>query len=506
MLQDAITSMVVGILGVFSPRRAYEYRMGRELLKRGYDASRVTGPNQRWLPSNTTADSELRSIPRVRARCRDLVRNNPWVAGALQTASTAIIGDGRIPQPMVLGADGKPDKDINDALLDAWWAWEEDMLANGGSFTDAAELAVKHQYQDGELLFRRVIDQTPSGIPLRYEAIECDQIDTSLATDPWYSGVKVNRFRRPVAYAICDRHPGDSTGSGEMREIPSGEILHVFRRDRVSQTRGCPWLAPAVWRLYDLDEYLEFEQLAAKASATFCGVLESDFQTLLGNNAGANSKDGSPQETMEPGRFLRLKPGEKFKLIEHNRPNSSLPAFVENLLRSAAAAVSMGYEAFANDYTKANYSNMRGSKVQERAVYKVIHFRNSRQMYVPMWRDFVKWATIAGKVKRLSYSAFQADPQKYTAVLFPPPVFPWVDPLKDIEAEVLAIDSRLQSWADYLKGQGKDPIDVFNTIADNLATMKALGIEPKKAEPPTAKPAKAMAKTQPEGDTQDEED
>lgn len=481
MLHDAITAVVSGFIGVFSPRRAMEYRIGRELLKRGYDAGRLTGPNQRWAPRNTTADVELRGISTVRARCRDLVRNNPWVAGAIQTATTAIIGEGRQPQPMVIGADGKPDKAINDALLEAWWEWEEDMLANGGSFDDAAELAVKHQYQDGEILFRRVIDQTPSGIPLRYEAIECDQLDNSYATDPWYSGVKVNKFRRPIAYAILDKHPGDLLAATKTVEIPAGEILHVFRRDRVSQTRGCPWLAPAVWRLYDLDEYLEYEQLGAKVAACFSAFVTTDFQgsNFLGPaTEAASPASDAPLDFLEPGRIQRLKPGERIEIASHSRPNSALPSFTETLLRSAAAALTMGYEAFANDYTKANYSNMRGSKVAERAIYKAIHARMCRQFYVPVWREFVYWAVMAGKIKGMTMAAYRANPAKYQAVLFPPPVFPWVDPLKDIEAEVMAIDHRLQSRADYLKGQGKDPADVFNQIADELATMKALGIEP----------------------------
>ena len=488
MIYEAITATVAGLIGIFSPHRAAMYRAQRQALQmlseRGYDAARQGGPNRRWNPGTTTGDAELRVLTKLRDKSRELVRNNPFAAGAVNTIVNNLVGEtGRDPQPMVMDLDGNLLEDVNKELLDLWWKWSEEAEITGLSIIDMQDLALRNQIQDGEVLIRRIIDKTRSGIPIRYEMIEGDQLDETYDTNDWYLGIRLDKQHRPLSYAIRTYHPGDLRAFGETKEIPATDIIHVFRRDRISQHRGCPWLTPIIYKLLDLDDYMSFEQLGAKVAASFGVFVTSDFAGVMGGGKAGKTALDEPVDWMEPGRIQRLRPGEKIEIASHNRPNSALPAFVSTILRAGGCGLSLGYESMANDYSTANYSSMRGSKIEERGNYRAVHGRQSRQMYIPIWRDFVKWAVWTGKAKRISAGEYRRDPDRFNAVNYPSPTWPWVDPEADVKAEILAIEAKIKSRSRYFKGQGQDPHDEFQTIAKDEKEMKDLGIAPPVQKP-----------------------
>jgi lambda family phage portal protein len=522
-MYDLVTGAVSGVLGVFNPKAAAKYRMGREALKqvsgltRSLQAGRLTGPNQLWNPTATTADQELKNLSTVRARCRNLVQSDPWAAGAYQAIPNSVVGLGRDPQPMVQREDGTPWVEANQALLDLWWSWVAYADLAGGTVYDLQTQSIKSQITDGGLIIREYVDPTPAGIPLRFEAIEVDQLDTTVDWAPWHLGVKLDKGRKPVAYAITTEHPGDMMGSGDVIQVGADQIFHTYRKDRPSQTIGMPWLAPIVWRLFDLADYLDYEQIGAKLAAAFGVFITTDFTGNIFGAAGGDNADDVPQDYIEPGRIQRLKPGEKIEIASHNRPNSGMEAFIRTVLRSGAAGLNMSYATFANDHSKANYSNMRSSKLEERANYRAIHARQDNQLYTPMWRKFVRWAIWSGRLEidghKVTPAHLKADPHNWTAVLFPPPVFPWVDPKKDVEAEILKIENHLGTATDFLRGQGKDIHDVYQTLAEEKKLRKKLGLkaEPVQAPAPAANDDQAdVDPDQPgeidqEGETDDKE-
>ena len=68
-------------------------------------------------------------------------------------------------------------------------------------------------------------------------------------------------------------------------------------------------------------------------------------------------------------------------------------------------------------------------------------------------------------------------PSEYLRVEWRPQAWPWVDPLKDLEAEVLAIDNLLKSRSAAIKERGYDPERVDREIADDQKREKSMGLE-----------------------------
>lgn len=60
----------------------------------------------------------------------------------------------------------------------------------------------------------------------------------------------------------------------------------------------------------------------------------------------------------------------------------------------------------------------------------------------PVWDRFVRLAVLSGD---LPARDFDRDPAAYLGCEWPPPKFDYVDPKKDVEAEILAINAGLKS-------------------------------------------------------------
>src|SRR5690242_8204897 len=69
----------------------------------GYDGARTDVSNMRnWAPGAGSADADIiPALQGLRARARDLARNAPLIAGALDTHLTSIVGPGVVPHPRI---------------------------------------------------------------------------------------------------------------------------------------------------------------------------------------------------------------------------------------------------------------------------------------------------------------------------------------------------------------------------------------------------------------------
>ena len=70
-------------------------------LKRGYDGASKGRRVEGWLTSGSSPNVETQaSLQLLRNRSRDLVRNNPYAARAIQAITTNTVGKGIFPQAL----------------------------------------------------------------------------------------------------------------------------------------------------------------------------------------------------------------------------------------------------------------------------------------------------------------------------------------------------------------------------------------------------------------------
>ena len=123
---------------------------------------------------------------------------------------------------------------------------------------------------------------------------------------------------------------------------------------------------------------------------------------------------------------------------------------------------------------QANYSSLRAELVEfRRRVEQLQHGVIAHQLCRPIWARWMEAAVLAGA---LDLPGFASAPARWRAVQWIPPRWDWVDPLKDIQAQVLAIDAGLLSRRKAVEATGYDIEEIDRENAADAARAAALGL------------------------------
>ena len=79
-----------------------------------------------------------------------------------------------------------------------------------------------------------------------------------------------------------------------------------------------------------------------------------------------------------------------------------------------------------------------------------------------------RWLETAVLSGALELADFARSPARYRPVNWIPPRWDWVDPLKDIQADVLAVRAGVMTLKEAIARQGYDPAQVLAEIASGL--------------------------------------
>lgn len=454
--------------------------------QRRFEAAAINRLTAGWLAdSSSLNDDILHSLPRVRARSRDLRKNNEYAAKYVRMVSDNVIGaQGVLFQSAVVDPDGRPDMGARKVIDDAWYRqtrrgnWEVTGQHDMASFLrqEMETLAV-----DGEFLWRKVRGTGYGHFGFQLQALDPARLDETynVAATPGRNaiimGVEVDSFRRPVAYHILT----SASGSRERERIPAAEIIHRFIAIGPEQVRGMPWMHAGMKLVHDLGGYREAAVIAARIGACKMGFFTTkeggDPSALLGDG-GSNADKDFPTQA-EPGTLDVVPDGYDFKTYDPTYPHEQFGAFTKAGLRGIASAWGVSYDALASDLEAVNFSSMRSGKQEERDRWMAIQDWLIETTLRDLAEEFIGWALLSGKLltpKGKALPAARAD--KFIAHTWQPRRWAWVDPKKDIEASVLAIDNLLASPQQIAAQQGRDVIDVLDDIARFNAELEMRGI------------------------------
>jgi lambda family phage portal protein len=167
-----------------------------------------------------------------------------------------------------------------------------------------------------------------------------------------------------------------------------------------------------------------------------------------------------------------LLPGEDVKFSTPADVGAAYETFMRVQLRSIAAGMGITYEQLTGDLTGVNYSSIRAGLLEfrrrcEQFQHQVIVY----QMCRPIWRQWIEAALLAGALRAAADDAGLFD-VKWIA-----PGWAWVDPLKDIKAQIMAVRAGFKSRAEVVSEQGYDAEAIDREIAADNARADALGLE-----------------------------
>ena len=164
-----------------------------------------------------------------------------------------------------------------------------------------------------------------------------------------------------------------------------------------------------------------------------------------------------------------LLPGEDVKFSSPADVGGGYEAFQYRTLLAVSASLGLPYHLVTGDVRQANYSSLRAELVEfRRRIGQLQHGVIAHQLCRPVWRRWLETAVLSG--------ALEADPVIARPVQWIPPRWDWVDPLKDIQAQVLAMDAGLTSRRKVVEATGYDIEEVDRENASDAKRAADLGL------------------------------
>jgi len=471
----------------------------------GFEASRIGRRLRGWVAERRNINSLLSSGgDQLRARARQLCRENPYAANAVEAFVAAAVGTGIKPSPLYLPADKKK------AVVKAFLHWTDECDADGlTDFYGLQALAARAMFEAGEcfIRFRPRRPEDGLSVPLQLQLLEAEHLplthnETLANGNTVRAGIEFNGIGRRVAYHFLRSHPGDLALNWKGLEktiVPASEVLHLYRPLRPGQIRGQPGITPGMVRLYLMDQYDDAELDRKRTTAMFAAFVtkpSTDVEDpLTGTQAeGVTAADDAGTATLElqPGTIQVLADGEDVRFSEPTEVGGSYEAFQFRSLCSISVAVGLPYHTVSGDLSKANYGSQRGGQVeQRRRMDQFQHMTLIFQMCRPIWKRWMQAAVLVGAVP-ISPAEWIAQRDEVSAAKWIPPSWPWIDPLKDRQAQALAEDRGWTSRSDIIEAEGYDPEEVDARIAADKAREAELGLVFKSTAVQAAPPAPAV--------------
>jgi lambda family phage portal protein len=427
-----------------------------------------------------SADYELLGvIDKLRTKVRHLAQNSGTVRRFLQ-----LLGDN------VVGEYGFTLHVMNQRVKDAWVKWCQSPTVDGiMTMVDFQRQMVKTWGRDGEYLFEFVMNSKyPDMIAMN--PLEADMLDHTLnhiyppTGNRIKMGVEIDSMGVPIAYHILTVHPGDTFWSipdydKRWRRVPAENIVHVFERLRPGQTRGEPPAVASVNDIKMLDGYREAETTNRRIAAAMMGFFSRDMPKGEGIQALSDRKDDDEAEdifemSVEPGKLRQMPDGMRFDKFDPGGSNTDYAQYEQQVKKDLSMGLGISAFSLGMETQAVSYSTGRSVIQEDREFYK-----NLQGFFIrlAMRRIFSKWATMH-TLSNVSSIA----PTRLSAIIdeaqFKGRGWTWIDPLKDITATAMALETYQTSYTRVAADRGLTANELFAEIANDRALMETFGLQP----------------------------
>ncbi|AWV21720.1 Portal protein [Roseomonas mucosa] len=469
-------SLLDRAIGYFAPGAALRRAQAQAMLGqiRGYAAGRRTDRTRWWRADATGPNAEIGpALALMRARSRQMVRDNPYAARAVTIVAAHQVG---------YGIAARAESKEAQALWDDWV--QSCDLAGMHDFNGLQQQAARSRSEAGEALVRLVPLTGPEmrarglRVPLQIEVMEPDFLpeDTGLllkaptTAGRVVQGVEFDAAGRRAAYWLRREHPGEATpylmSASELQRVPASQILHLYRAQRPGQVRGVPDAASVLLRLRQLDDY-EDAAVAQAMTQSLLGVFFTSQGEIEAPTPPGGEAEGPdiPAFDLKPGMTMSLPPGVEPKFLQPSGAGPFEP-FALHQLMAIAAGWGVTYDQLTGDLRQANYSSLRAGKIEfKRMIEQDQWLLFIPRLCQPVGDAFIRAAIAAG-----------ALPEGEYPVQWGPPRMEMIDAPKEIGGMITAIRAGLMDWDQAVAELGYDPREQVERIKAWNARLDDAGL------------------------------
>lgn len=461
------------------------------------------GTLKTWRPVALGTDAQI-AMERetIIERAIDLVSSDPHAAGIVENIATLVVGSGLRPYPQIdsaiTGLSKEQIKTLSAAQKASYrkWTGYADAAARM-SFESIEYLALRQFTQFGEFLFTvPMVDRPGRPYYLALQPIHPLRLKTPVdlyKQDNIREGVEVGEYGEPVAYWI--KMTGSGSGwkadvSSNFVRIPARaghrmKVIHCFYQTDSEQFRGYSFFSPAMKFLRDLSDYLDAElvsNIVTAAMAVFIETAAADPYTLANAQATITDtgykSDGSAYDQryqeIEPGAIMYGSTGEKPHLLAAQRPGATFGIFLKEIEKSISLGFNIPQPVLFKNFDGMSYAGYRSAMLE---AWRVVTSRRrwlSQALCQPVWQMLMEEAYLRGELGQVDFYSKMLDLCACDWVGAPKGQ---IEPLKEVQADVLEIQHNLKSREEVMLERGRDLQTTFDQIEEEQAMMEEKGLD-----------------------------
>lgn len=364
--------------------------------------------------------------------------------------------------------------DLNRKIEDlmSWWNRRRNCdVAERHSLRRMIRMCEARRTVDGDVLLLKIRDG-------RLQAIEGDRVRAPSigggsggngkkipSAAELTHGVELTPAGRAKRYCICKRGKGSGRFEFE-RMVLARNVFHYafFDSNRFDQVRGISPVAAAVNSFEDVYEGFDYALAKAKVAQLFALAFYRDAGESAGIIQEESSDEAEKRYKVDFGRgpaMLDLDPGDRAEFLESKQPSSEFKTFCLVVISAALKSLDIPYSFFDESFSTYSGSRQALLQYEQSAKEKRKDLLEDVLDPVTAWR-LALW--IIDGTLELPAGMTMAD-LRWEWV---PSGIPWIDPLKEVNADVKAIGGAISSRTRVLKRQGLD----FREVVDELAEEK----------------------------------
>lgn len=481
-------------ISFISPRAGFE-RIAWRNAQRSYDAGRTDRNNSGWIPVNAPAESINQSQrDRLRARARDLERNADIAESIVLAYERNVVGLGMQVQAKPFKKDGTEDEELAKKMEDVFYDWtaaENCDISGEYFFEEMQAMCLRRMIVDGGIL--AVMSDNPyskNALPFMLQLREVDEIDGN-KFDYQYkngnriiNGIEVNQYNKPVAFWLKTITP-DGLQLGESKRVPAERVIYLRMKSRPSQIREISQLSSTADRIRDVNEYSEAVSIKERVLACLSVFIK---KAIPGGGIGrgsipTNQKDSSSgyeTKTLAPGMITELQPGDDVSSVNPSGQASNAKEFITSQIRLSASGQGLSYETVSRDMSESNYSSARQGLIEDRKTYEFYQEFLKKHFCRVVYREVITQAVLSN---RLNIPDFFEDKERYLYHNWIAPGMEWIDPLKEVNANKIALETHQKTlaqicaergldWREVLQQRAKEQKEISKIIGANLNEEK----------------------------------
>ncbi|EDH8282130.1 phage portal protein [Salmonella enterica subsp. enterica serovar Livingstone] len=459
---------------IFVDRKVEEYTKQLQTRSLGLVGDRIDSATERNVIVGSINSAIKGSAHRLYNQGRTLALNTSIGSRYTQHVIDQVVGTGLMPKTFILKG-GKLDVETNTNIENVFWRWagsQKRFSRNGKvNFLECLKMMEKERLMGGDAFL--VLHEEGKDLQVSVfgaDAVDwadCRKLDSGNVV---YQGIEYDtETLRPVAYWFRRRDLLTQSYNGERYRVSAEYVLHYYIPSTAEALRGVTDFLPVIKDIAHMDAFRETAIIQKRVAASSMGFIERP------KDEGGDFDTGEDQiypETdvvtdFEPGTIQELPAGATIKTMQASQGGDDFEKFNEAMLTAISMGLSSYKTALTGDTSNVNYSAARFGSLMERNRFKGHQDRLIDTVVMPLFEAFLNHAVLHSRIN-IRMTQIESVLVSTTVIR---PKYESVDPIKDINAEVMLIEKGLKSKSSVIMERGEDPVQVFKEIEAEKSTL-----------------------------------